>query len=205
MAQYGFYFDATRCTGCKTCEAACRDYYDLPIEQSFRHVYELEGGQWSENEDGTWKTDSYTYYLSFSCSHCDNAACMKVCPTGAMHRDENGLVSVDDRRCIGCGYCELACPYGNPKVDRDQGHSVKCDGCAERTVKGLVPICVEACPMRAIEFGPIDDIPQGNGLASIAPLPDSSATTPNYYVQHCKVAQPSGSTACIVSTPAEVE
>ena len=58
MTQYGFYFDATRCTGCKTCEAACRDYHDLPLELSHRHVYELEGGSWSQASDGTWTTDS---------------------------------------------------------------------------------------------------------------------------------------------------
>lgn len=112
MAQYGFYFDATRCTGCKTCEAACRDYHDLPLELSYRHVYELEGGSWSQAADGTWTTDSYTYYTSFACSHCTNPACTHVCPTGAMHKDDDGIVSVDSHRCIGCGYCELACPYG---------------------------------------------------------------------------------------------
>ena len=141
MAQYGFYFDATRCTGCKTCEAACRDYHDLPLELSYRHVYELEGGSWSQAADGTWTTDSYTYYTSFACSHCTNPACTHVCPTGAMHKDDDGIVSVDTHRCIGCGYCELACPYGNPHVNRDKGHSVKCDGCAERVAAGRKPVC----------------------------------------------------------------
>ena len=68
-------------------------------------MYELEGGSWTQAGDGTWTTDSYTYYTSFACSHCDNPACVQVCPTGAMHKGDNGLVSVDAHRCIGCGYC----------------------------------------------------------------------------------------------------
>ncbi len=205
MTQYGFYFDATRCTGCHTCEAACRDYHDLGLDFTFRHVYEIEGGGWNQASDGTWSTDSYTYYVSTSCQHCDNyhdlgldftfrhvyeiegggwnqasdgtwstdsytyyvstscqhcdnPACTHVCPTGAMHKGDDGIVSVDVKKCIGCGYCELACPYGNPKVDREKGHSTKCDGCASRLAEGKSPICVEACTMRALQFGPADEM-----------------------------------------------
>ena len=205
MTQYGFYFDATRCTGCKTCEAACRDYHDLPLDLSYRHVYELEGGSWNQAADGTWTTDSYTYYTSFACSHCENPACTQVCPTGAMHKGDNGIVSVDTHRCIGCGYCELACPYGNPHVDRDLGHSVKCDGCAERVAEGKAPVCVEACSMRAIDFGPMEKLEQGDGRAAVAPLPDPSVTTPNFFIKNCAAAQPCGSTSCVVSNVAEVK
>lgn len=205
MTQYGFYFDATRCTGCKTCEAACRDYHDLPLDLTYRHVYELEGGTWTQAADGTWTTDSYTFYTSFACSHCDDPACTQVCPTGAMHKGDDGLVSVDTHRCIGCGYCELACPYGNPHVDRDKGHSVKCDGCASRVAAGEQPVCVEACSMRALEFGPVEELNQGDGRAAVAPLPDPSVTTPNFYIKNCAAAQPSGSTSCVVANEAEVK
>lgn len=205
MTQYGFYFDATRCTGCKTCEAACRDYHDLPLDNSYRRVYELEGGTWTQAPDGTWSTDSYTYYTSFACSHCDDPACTHVCPTGAMHKDGNGIVSVDTHRCIGCGYCELACPYGNPHVDRDKGHSVKCDGCATRVADGKQPMCVEACSMRAIEFGPVENLPKDGERAAVAPLPDPGVTTPNFYIKACASSQPCGSTSCVVSNKAEVK
>lgn len=206
MTQYGFYYDATRCTGCKTCEAACRDYHDLPLDISFRHVYELEGGSWTQASDGTWSTDSFTYYTSFACCHCDQPVCTHNCPTGAMHKDaETGIVSVNTDRCIGCGYCQMSCPYGNPHVDRDKGYSVKCDGCASRVAEGKNPVCVEACSMRAIEFGPVDKINHGDGRAAVAPLPDPSVTTPNFYIKNCAAAKRSDSRSCVVSNKAEVK
>lgn len=205
MTQYGFYFDATRCTGCKTCEAACRDYHDLPLDLSYRHVYELEGGTWNQATDGTWTTNSYTYYTSFSCCHCEKPACTQVCPTGAMHKDDNGIVSVDTHRCIGCGYCELACPYGNPQVNRELHHSVKCDGCAARVEQGKQPICVDACLMRAIQFAPTDTLPQEGKRANVAPLPDPDVTTPNFFIKTCASSQPCGSTSCVVANKTEVK
>ncbi len=204
MTQYGFYFDATRCTGCKTCESACRDYHDLALGLTFRHVYELEGGGWAQAEDGTWSTDSFTYYTSFACQHCDDPACMHVCPTGAMHKDENGIVSVDTGRCIGCGYCHMACPYDAPTVDREKGHSVKCDGCAGRIAEGKQPICVEACSMRALQFAPVEQLPEGE-RAAVAPLPEPSLTSPNLYIKNCAAARPAGDLSCRVANEAEVK
>lgn len=205
MSQYGFYFDATHCTGCHTCEAACRDYHDLALDCSYRRVYEIEGGGWNQDENGSWSTDSYTYYVSVSCQHCDDPACTHVCPTGAMHKGEDGLVSVDAKKCIGCGYCQLACPYGNPKVDRSKGHSTKCDGCADRVAEGKAPICVEACTMRALQFGPVEEMEKLGERAAMAPLPDPSVTTPNLFVKPCAKAQPCGSTECYVANTAEVK
>ena len=205
MTQYGFSYDATRCTGCKTCEAACRDVNRLELGSTYRKVWEIEGGGWSQATDGTWTTDSYTYYVSVSCQHCDNPACAQVCPTGAMHKDENGVVSVDDHRCIGCGYCELACPYGAPHVDRTLGHSVKCDLCASRRAEGKTPACVEACSTRALAWGPVDELEQGDGRAEVAPLPVASATGPNLYMKKCASMQPCGSTECRVANAAEVK
>ncbi len=204
MTQYGFHFDATRCTGCKTCEAACRDYHHLKSGFTYRHVYELEGGGWAKADDGSWTTDGYTYYTSFSCQHCDDPACVRVCPTGAMSKGDNGLVAVDTHRCIGCGYCAMACPYDNPKVDREAGHSTKCDGCADRVAEGKDPICVAACSMRALEFKPVDDLPADGVRADIAPLPDPALTKPNLYVKPCHTSQPFGSTECRVANESEV-
>lgn len=180
MEQFGFYFNAKRCTGCKTCMLACKDYRNLDASVSFRQVYEFVGGSWSKDERGCWAQDCFAFYVSSACNHCASPACMEVCPTGAMGKNELGLVSVDEHRCIGCGYCALSCPYHAPKVDRTVGHSVKCDGCSQRAREGSALVCVEACPLRALEFGPISDLRARHGrVADMPPLPDSSKTAPN--------------------------
>ena len=180
MEQFGFNFNAKRSTGCKTCMLACKDYRNLDASVSFRQVYEFVGGSWSKDERGCWAQDCFAFYVSSACNHCASPACMEVCPTGAMGKNELGLVSVDEHRCIGCGYCALSCPYHAPKVDRTVGHSVKCDGCSQRAREGSAPVCVEACPLRALEFGPISDLRARHGrVADMPPLPDSSKTAPN--------------------------
>lgn len=109
--QYGFYIDSSRCTGCKTCELACKDFKNLSPEVNFRRIYEYAGGDWTE-QDGVYTQNVFAYYLSISCNHCDDPACVKVCPSGAMHKREDGFVVVNEEVCIGCRYCHMACPYG---------------------------------------------------------------------------------------------
>ncbi len=107
--QYGFYIDSSRCTGCKTCELACKDFKNLSPEVNFRRIYEYAGGDWTE-QDGVYTQNVFAYYLSISCNHCDDPACVKVCPSGAMHKREDGFVVVNEEVCIGCRYCHMACP-----------------------------------------------------------------------------------------------
>lgn len=205
MTQYAFHFDATRCTGCKTCEFSCKDYKDLGLGVAYRKVYECAGGETLRDADGCFKTTCFSYPVSISCNHCDHPSCTEVCPTGAMHKDEEtGLVSVDEGKCIGCGYCHMACPYNSPKVDREKGHSVKCDGCAERIAAGESPVCAEACPARALAFGTVEDMEKLGERANIAPLPEASLTTPNLFVKACADAQPSDSRAGKIVNPLEV-
>lgn len=205
MTQYAFYFDNSRCTGCRTCEMACKDYKDLSCDIRYRKVYDYEGGATVLGEDGTVSSSCFMYHLSVSCNHCDNPACAKVCPTGAMHKDaETGLVSVDEGKCIGCGYCHMACPYNSPVVDREVGHSVKCDGCAERVAQGLEPICVGACPLRALAFGTAEEMAALGVQAAIAPLPEAGLTEPHLYIKACPAAAAETAGAGLVTNPKEV-
>ena len=116
MKQLGFFFDARRCNGCKTCVVACKDAHNLPVGRNFRHVLEVTDGKWSKDpKSGAWKQNVYAYYLSIACNHCSDPACVKACPTGAHHkRTEDGLVVINTDKCIGCGNCAKACPYGAP-------------------------------------------------------------------------------------------
>lgn len=205
MKQYGFYFDADRCTGCKTCELACKDYKDLGTDVNFRRIYEYAGGEWLPQPNGCWNHNVFAYYVSISCNHCENPACVSVCPTGAMHKNADGFVIVDEQLCIGCRYCHMACPYDAPQYDAQKGHMTKCDGCYSRVQEGKKPICVDACPLRALDFAPIDELRSKYGdLASIAPLPSPEHTQPNLVIKPNKNSKPSGDTSGFLANPREV-
>jgi anaerobic dimethyl sulfoxide reductase subunit B (iron-sulfur subunit) len=184
MAQKGFYIDNSRCSGCKTCEIACKDYKDLGADMLFRKIYDYEGGSWSERDDGTWAQDVFMYHLSLSCNHCDAPSCAAACPVSAIAKDEEtGIVHVDPEICIGCGSCVSACPYQAPKLDQGLKLSRKCDGCLERIRDGRQAICVEACPIRALDFDDIAALRSRYGaLDQIPPLP-SPLTAPNLVIK----------------------
>lgn len=202
--QYGFFIDSSRCTGCKTCELACKDFKDLGPEVSFRRIYEYAGGDWQE-DNGVWHQNVFAYYLSISCNHCDDPACTKVCPSGAMHKREDGFVVVDEDVCIGCRYCHMACPYGAPQYNAEKGHMTKCDGCYSRVAEGKQPICVESCPLRALEFGPIEELRQKHGtLAAVAPLPRAHFTKPIIVIKPNGNSRPTGDTTGYLANPEEV-
>ena len=163
---------------------ACKDYHDHGPDEGFRRVLDYEGGDWNVAEDGTVSQDAFAYHISLACNHCASPACTQVCPTGAMHRDETGLIWPDITKCIGCGYCTMACPYHAPRIDEDLKRSSKCDGCRERVARGLTPICVEACPLRALDFGTPYELSERHPgtVRSIVPMPDESATSPNLLI-----------------------
>ena len=91
MSQKGFFFDQSRCTGCRTCSVACADLHSSPVGEVLRRVIEFEGGKWTRNADGTWRQNVFAYYTSIGCNQCADPACVKVCPTKAhFKRKEDG-------------------------------------------------------------------------------------------------------------------
>lgn len=184
MKQLGFYIDTSRCSGCKTCQVSCKDRNDLDVGRKFRRVYEFGGGSW-QKDGNAWQHNTFSYYASVACNHCDKPTCVEGCPTGAMHkREEDGIVLVDQDLCIGCRYCEMRCPYGAPQFDEEKGVMSKCDFCLSRLQAGLNPACVDSCPQRAIEYGPIDELRAKYGTcADIAPLPSAAFTEPNLVIK----------------------
>ena len=196
MSQKGFFINSELCTGCRTCTVACCDAKNLPVGLHIRRVTEYEGGTWKRERGGTWRQDVFAYYVSQGCNECTDPACVKVCPTGAhMKRQEDGLVIIDESKCIGCGACAKACPYGAPQLDVKARKMRKCDGCVERTSRGMQPVCVEACVQRAIEFGDIDELMRKHPGCEqhVAPLPDPSLTKPNLLIKPSRNARPVGS------------
>ena len=125
--QYGFYVESNYCVGCKACQVACKDEHDLEVGQLFRKITTKESGQIIE-QNKAFFSNVTAYHLSTSCHHCDEPACVKNCPTGAMNKNpETGIVSVNQDRCIGCRYCTWACPYGAPQYNEQIGKTGKCD------------------------------------------------------------------------------
>ena len=182
----GFYVDMTSCIGCRTCQVACKDRRDLQVVgPRLRRVDSFEAGTYPEVG---------LFNLVVSCNHCDSPACVANCPTGAMTKDEaTGIVSIDQETCIGCKTCSTVCPYGAPTFVEEEGVSSKCDMCTDEVARGRVPICVATCPMRALDWGDIEELRQkyGEGNVEVEPLPKNT-TSPCLVLDPHPAAQATG-------------
>jgi Fe-S-cluster-containing dehydrogenase component len=151
--EHGFamLYDATRCVGCKSCEAACKAWNDLP--PSPEPPDDLTAYDWTlikQHQDGDEAS-----FRKYQCMHCLHAGCVSVCTVGALHKTAAGPVVYDAYKCIGCRYCQYGCPFGVPKFQWDKALGLigKCTFCADRLEQGLIPACAEACPVQALTFG----------------------------------------------------
>ena len=169
--QVAFFFDANRCTGCRTCEVACKVENGVELGPRWRKVRTVEGDQ-----DG----GPYMYHVSMSCNHCEVPVCAEACPSGAITKRPDGIVIVDQSKCIGARLCAWACPYDAPQFSEETGKMEKCNFCSHRIDAGTGgPACAEACPTKALQWGTLDEVAAKPGaMAEFGPLPDADITKP---------------------------
>ncbi len=139
------YIDVAKCYGCMACVAACAAENNVPIG-SFRTRVERHT-----------LYDGVTAFVPMQCNHCVNPSCVEACPTGAMHKGEDGLILLDPNLCIACGACIQACPYKAVFFNPIKGIPDKCTFCNHRIYQGKLPACVEVCPTGARVFGDLND------------------------------------------------
>ena len=200
-----FYLDTQICTGCKTCIIACKDKNDLPPGVRWRRVVEFTGGDWTHHKDGTVSQNVFAYYISVGCNHCREPICVEVCPTTAMHLNDRGIVTVDLGKCVGCRYCEWACPYSAPQYDAAIGQMTKCDFCEDKIDHEEEPACVAACPTRALQFDEYDELVARHGTDRLMPpMPPKELTDPNFVLDPHRDAQNRQARNGIISNPEEV-
>ena len=146
--RYAMAMDTKKCVGCSDCVVACQTENDVPIGYCRDWIVESVRGIYPETVKMHFKSER--------CNHCDNAPCVRCCPTGASHIVEGGVVMVTPNVCIGCGACITSCPY-DARYPHPDGHVDKCTFCYHRVEKGQLPACVEACPTKCLYFGDLDD------------------------------------------------
>jgi len=145
--RYAMAIDTKKCVGCSDCVVACQLENKVPVGYCREWVVESISGTYPNLE---------MEYRSERCHHCDNAPCVRCCPTGASHIEEGGVVLVTPDLCIGCGACIASCPY-DARYPHPDGHVDKCTFCIHKVRKGEQPACVEVCPTKCLYFGDLDD------------------------------------------------
>ena len=168
MTQYAILTDLNRCVGCLGCSVACKVVNGVDIGSFWNKVLRI--GPFPDSE-GAQFPDVYTYFLPVTCQHCENPACVKVCPTGASQKLADGTVQIDKEKCIGCQFCAMACPYGVRYLNETERVVEKCTLCEQKIAQGELPQCVAQCGARARYFGDLEqgiDSFVGAGKVSIA-------------------------------------
>jgi Fe-S-cluster-containing dehydrogenase component len=145
--RYAMAIDTIKCVGCSDCVIACALENNVPTGYCRDWVTETVTGVYPQID---------VELRSERCNHCDNAPCVRCCPTGASYIEEGGIVLVEASKCIGCGACIESCPY-DARYSHPDGHVDKCTFCIHRVKEGLKPACVSVCPTNCMYFGDLDD------------------------------------------------
>lgn len=176
MTKYAMVIDMRRCIGCSTCVVACKQENNLPDKVFWSKVHTV-GGAEQDTPAGSDPRELSMKFFTYACQHCDNPACVEVCPTGASVKREDGIVTVDQEECIGCKTCMEACPYegvrtyidGEPQwfldfatgdaeaIEHKANTVEKCTFCAHRIDRGERPACADLCRFNARFWGDLDD------------------------------------------------
>jgi len=161
----GLLYDTTLCIGCKACVVACQDANDLPRDPTgidARYDAPVDLNYRAKNVIKLYHEGDRRSFVKVQCMHCVDPACVAACMLGALKKREFGIVSYDVDYCVGCRYCEIACPYGVPKFQWASAapRIVKCELCRHRLAKGQEPACTEVCPRKAVIFGKRADLLQ---------------------------------------------
>jgi len=186
MTQYAFFFDQSRCTGCRDCTVACKNCHQLPAGPlKYLKVYEYEKGAFPTVR---------IHFQWIPCYHCEKPVCIEACPVAAITKEPKyGAVLIDADKCTGCRNCYEECPYGAPVFESDNIGDIarKCDMCIDRLEAGDLPICVGACSARALDFGTLADMQERYGmLRDLEDLPDSKTTKPSVVFKPHGVKKP---------------
>jgi tetrathionate reductase subunit B len=176
MPKYAMVIDQSRCVGCMACVVACKRENDVPPENFRTRVVETVDGVFPELR---------SEMRSELCNHCDHAPCATVCPTGASHKEKDGTVQIDRKKCVGCKACVAACPYDARYINEEHGYADKCSFCQHRLREGKQPACVATCIGGSRIFGDLSDprseVSRILRRSSYRVLKQSAGTEPNVY------------------------
>ena len=172
----GLLYDATLCIGCKTCVVACQDANGLPRDTTgidYKYDAPVALSAKAKNVIKLYKGEEGESFMKAQCMHCVDPACVSACMIGALTKGANGIVQYNVDYCVGCRYCEIACPFNVPKFEwaKATPRIVKCELCRERLAAGQEPACTEVCPRKAVIFGKRSDLLQ-EAKRRIAAEPD---------------------------------
>ncbi len=175
----GFTVNIDKCIGCSACEMACKNFNELEPSMRWRKLQTIK-----EDAFGTPTRMS----MSLACNHCDDPACLKVCPKSAYTKRDDGIVIQDHEKCIGCKMCIEACPYKVPQYSEEEKKTSKCHMCYERLDKGELPGCVQTCPVGAIKVEDVSTLTDAKYKKEMVGFPDISKTHPaTRFVKESKI------------------